>query len=52
MTASELYHGFGLEGYQTVATSFGGTKIIFEVESKKRLCCPSCNGTNVVRCGR
>ena len=52
MTASELYHGFGLEGYQTVATSFEGTKIIVEVESKKRLRCPVCNGTNVVRRGR
>ena len=52
MTSSELYHGFGLEGYQTVATSCEGTKIIVEVESKKRLRCPVCNGTNVVRRGR
>lgn len=52
MTSSELYHGFALEGYQTVATRFEGSKFILEVESKKPLRCPSCGGTNVVRRGR
>ncbi len=52
MTSSELYHGFGLEGCQTVATGFEGRKIILEVESKKRLRCSLYNGTNVVRRGR
>jgi transposase len=52
MTSSELYHGFGLEGYQTTATRFGGSRIILEVESKKQLRCPVCNSRNVVRRGR
>ncbi len=52
MTSSELYHGFALEGYQTVATRFEGNKIILEVESKKPLRCSACKSINVVRRGR
>ncbi len=52
MTSSELYHGFALDGYQTVATRFEGNKIILEVESKKPLRCSACRSRNVVRRGR
>ena len=51
MTATELYHGFALIGYRTVATHFEGRKIILEIESNKSLQCPVCNGTNVIRRG-
>ena len=51
MTATELYHGFALIGYRTVATHFEGSKIILEIESNKSLQCPVCNGTNVIRRG-
>jgi transposase len=52
MTSSELYHGFALEGYETVATRFEGNKIILEVESKKRPRCSVCGSAKVVRRGR
>lgn len=52
MTSSELYHGFGLEGYQTVATYFEGSKIILNVEYTKSLRCSSCDSAHVVRRGR
>lgn len=52
MTSSELYHGFALEGYQTVATRFEGNKIVLEVESKRPPRCSACGGANVVRRGR
>lgn len=52
MTSSELYHGFALDGYETVATRFEGNKIILEVESKKRPRCSVCGSAKVVRRGR
>jgi transposase len=52
MTSSQLYHGFALEGYRTVATRFEGRKMILEVESKRPLRCAVCGGANVVRRGR
>ncbi len=51
MTSSELYHGFALEGYKTIATRFEGNKIILNVESKKLLRCSACDRTNVIRRG-
>lgn len=52
MTSSELYHGFGLEGYRTVATRFKGGKMILEVESTRPLRCPGCCSLDVVCRGR
>ena len=48
MTSSELYHGFGLEGYRTVATRFEGGKIILEVESTRPARCPGCGCVHVI----
>lgn len=48
MTSSELYHGFGLEGYRTVATRFKNGKIILEVASTRPPRCSGCNSLDVV----
>lgn len=48
MTRSELYHGFGLEGYQTVATHFENGKIILKVESTRPPRCSECCSLDVV----
>ena len=52
MTSSELYHGFGLEGYRTVATCFEEGKIIFKVEPTRPARCGECGSANVVGNGR
>jgi transposase len=52
MTSSELYHGFGLEGYETEVTHFDDSKIVLEVESKKPPRCIGCRSRNVVGRGR
>ena len=52
MTSSELYHGFGLEGYQTVATYFENSKMIMEVESTRPAQCAGCGSTQVLGRGR
>jgi len=52
MTSSELYHGFGLEGYRTVATRFEEGKIIFEVESTRAARCAGCGNVHVIARGR
>ena len=36
MTSSEVYHGFGLKGYRTVATRFEDGKIVLQVEATRR----------------
>ncbi len=48
MTSSELYHGFGLQGYRTRASHFESGKIIFVIESTKPPRCSSCNSRDVV----
>ncbi len=52
MTSSELYHGFGLEGYRTIKTSFLGGRIILDVELTKSPKCAVCNRRNVLGRGR
>jgi transposase len=52
MTSSELYHGFGLEGYRTLATRFEKGKIILEVESTRPPRCSGCARVDVVGRGR
>jgi len=52
MTSSELYHGFGLEGYRTVATHFENGKMVLEVESTRPTRCPGCGSVHVVGRGR
>jgi transposase len=52
MTSSELYHGFGLEGYRTVATRFEGGKMILEVESTRPARCAECGSVHVIGRGR
>ncbi len=52
MTSSELYHGFGLEGYRTVATYFEKGRMILEVESTRPPRCAQCGSVHVVGRGR
>lgn len=52
MTSSELYHGFGLEGYETVRTRYEESKIILEVEAKRPARCIGCRSLDVVGRGR
>ena len=52
MTSSELYHGFGLEGYRTIKTSFVSGKIILEVECMRAPRCASCDSENVIGRGK
>lgn len=48
MTSSELYHGFGLDGYQTMKTSFESGRIILDVASTRPPKCAACGSANVV----
>ena len=48
MTSSELYHGFGLEGYRTVATHFENAKLILDVESTRPARCTGCGSIHIV----
>ena len=52
MTSSELYHGFGLEGYRTVATRFEQGRIVLEVESKRPARCAECGSVHLIGRGR
>jgi len=52
MTSSELYHGFGLEGYRTVATRFEDGRIVLDVESTRPARCGACNSLDVIGRGR
>jgi transposase len=52
MTSSELYHGFGLEGYRTVATRFEQGRIVLEVESTRPARCAECGSVHVIGRGR
>ena len=52
MTSSELYHGFGLEGYRTVATHFEEGKIVLEVEPTRPPRCAGCGSADVIGRGR
>lgn len=52
MTSSELYHGFGLEGYRTVATHFKKGTMILVVESTRPARCSECGSSHVVGRGR
>ncbi|MCP4555116.1 MAG: ISL3 family transposase [Herbaspirillum sp.] len=51
MTSSELYHVFGLVGYQTKATRFEGGKVILEVESTRPPRCSNCRSADVLKRG-
>ncbi len=51
MTSSELYHGFAVEGYRTMKTSFVSGRIILEIESARAPKCASCNSENVIARG-
>jgi transposase len=48
MTSSELYHGFALDGYRTMKTSFISGKIILDVASTRAPKCAACNSVNVI----
>ena len=52
MTSSELYHGFGLEGYRTLRTRFEDGKMILEVESTRPARCSGCSSVHVLGRGR
>lgn len=52
MTSSELYHGFGLEGYRTVATRFEDGKMVLEVEATRAPRCAGCGSVHVIGRGR
>lgn len=48
MTSSELYHGFALDGYKTMKTSFDSGRIILDVASTRAPKCAACNSLNVI----
>lgn len=48
MTSSELYHGFGLDGYKTMKTTFESGRIVLDVASTRPLKCAVCRSVNVV----
>ena len=52
VTSSELYHGFGLEGYRTLATYYEKRRMILKVESTRPLRSACCKSTNVICRGR
>lgn len=53
MSTSLLYHGFGIQGYEYVRTSYKGGKVIFRIQQKsEELRCPECNARNIVRRGQ
>lgn len=52
MTSSELYHGFGVEGYRTVRTEFVSRRIVLHVESTRPPRCACCCSGSVVGRGR
>jgi len=52
MSTSLLYHGFGIRGYQHVATEYVGGEIWFSIEQpRESLCCPLCDSAEVTRRG-
>lgn len=52
MSTSFLYHAYGIRGYRYVHTQYDGGEVIFRIEQRKTdLCCPVCNGRQVVRKG-
>ena len=52
MSTSLLYHGFGIRGYQHVATEYVGGEIWFSIEQpRESLCCPLCDSADVTRRG-
>lgn len=52
MTSSELYHGFGIEGYRTVRTEFVSRRMVLHVESTRPPLCSCCGSSSVVGRGR
>ena len=52
MTSSELYHGFGLKGYRTVATRFEDGKMVLEVAATRPPRCAGCGSIHVIGRGR
>ena len=52
MSTSLLYHGFGIRGYQHVATEYVGGEIWFSIEQpRESLSCPLCDSGEVTRRG-
>lgn len=48
MSTSILYHGWGLRGYQYVASRFEGGRIVFDIRQEDgRLRCPACGSAQV-----
>jgi transposase len=52
MTSSELYHGFGVEGYRTVRTEFVSRRMVLHLESTRPPRCACCGSGSVVGRGR
>jgi transposase len=49
MSASLLYHGFGIRGYRLVKTEYVDGMVLFHLEQpRERLKCPACDSRNVV----
>ena len=45
MSASVLYHGFGIRGYQYERTFYEDGKVTFVIsQARERLRCPQCGG--------
>ena len=52
MSASVLYHGFGIRGYQYERTFYEEGKVTFVIsQARERLRCPQCGGHDVERHG-
>lgn len=52
MSTSLLYHGFGIRGYQHVATEYVAGEIWFSIEQpRESLSCPLCDSGEVTRRG-
>ena len=52
MSASALYHGFGIRGYQYERTVYEDGGVTFVIsQARDRLCCPRCGSPHVERRG-
>jgi len=52
MSTSLLYHGFGIQGYHYVRTTYDDGQVIFSIKPAPfSLCCPICGSKNLKRRG-
>jgi transposase len=52
MSTSFLYHSSSIQGVKYKATSYDGSKMIFDVEPKRQLfVCPQCKSDDVIKNG-